>query len=135
MAWYQVLFTLSKPQRITWLRYLGSEGKRWRVNEHGYANERCTNTVQQCASELRCLLLVWGQCVRLSFYGHYGLRHTHRFTVKTRIIWFCCSSCDPGYISAHLSPSVHSARPIFLGWSSPNHFYGFSAAALNFISK
>lgn len=72
-----VVYAVQTPQHITWLRYLGSEGKRGRVNDSmGYANERCTNTVQQCASELRCLLLIWGQCVRLSFFGYYGLRHT-----------------------------------------------------------
>lgn len=70
MAWYQVLFLLSQHlnQCITRLQYLRSERKRGRVNDSmGYANKRCINTVQQCASELRCLLLIWVQCVWLRF--------------------------------------------------------------------
>jgi len=42
------VYAIQTPQRITRFRlgYLGSKGKRGRVNDSmGYANKRCTNTV------------------------------------------------------------------------------------------
>lgn len=94
---------------ITRLRHLRTEGKRGCVNDNmGYANESCSNTVARCASELRCALLIERQFVWLRFTEFlWSLwSEAHRFTVKTRIIRFCCCSCDPGYHSTHLSLST-----------------------------